>query len=90
MTIPFLLMPLLGATLINRTKPGEGRKNHIYIFVSAGSASAGRKALKKIVGNTSVALTHRAAVAGVLSLAISNGLGFRSPSYAKFEPPERR
>ena len=34
-------------------------------------ASAGRKALKKIVGNTLVALTHRAPMAGVLSLATS-------------------
>jgi hypothetical protein len=37
----------------------------------ARSASAGRKALKKIVGNTLVALTHRAPMTGVLSLATS-------------------
>ena len=48
------------------SSPLDQRQPH-----SARSASAGRKALKKIVGNTLVALTHRAPMTGVLSLATS-------------------
>ena len=48
------------------SSPLDQRQPH-----SARSASAGRKALKKIVGNTLVALTHRAPMTGVLFLATS-------------------